>query len=461
MSSLQFYLLFLLCLLSLISSISSLDNKTPISLSLHQFNQNPSPNPWQNLAYLASTSLIRAQHLKNPKPNPNPLLTKSPLFSHAYGGYSISLNFGTPPQKISLLLDTGSDLVWLPCTKNYACKNCTFSNTKTQILPFLPRSSSSSKLIGCKNPKCTWIHTPEFLSNCQNCPPNSTACSQVCPPYAIIYGSGSTAGLLLSETLTFPEKIVSDFGVGCSLFSSNQPAGIAGFGRGPPSLPSQLGLKTFSYCLLSRRFDDTNESSSLILNGGSDSDEKDISYSPFLKNPVAGRSVFSTYYYVQLRKITVGGTRVKIPYHFLWPGSNGNGGTIIDSGTTFTFMVGPVFEQVAREFEMQVRHYKRAYDVETKTGLRPCFNISAEKSVSLPELSFHFKGGAIMSLPLANYFSILGNSDAVCLTVVADGRSGTEISGGPSIIFGNFQQQNYYIEYDLENERLGFRKQTC
>ncbi|XP_058088128.1 probable aspartyl protease At4g16563 [Magnolia sinica] len=452
----SFFLVSLLLFLPLISS-----EITKISLSLHQFPQNSSPDPSQTFTRLAASSLIRAKHLKKPPHSQNALLSNTPLFPHSYGGYSISLNFGTPPQKISLLMDTGSDLVWLPCTNTYVCKNCSFANLPSKIAVFLPKSSSSSKLIGCKNPKCSWIHSQP---NCGKCPPTSLAnCSQVCPPYFVLYGSGSTAGLLLSETLNFPEKKVTDFAVGCSIFSTGQPAGVAGFGRGNSSLPTQLGLKRFSYCLVSHRLDDTGKSSSLVLDstGGSDSGKDGLSYTPILKNPTVGSSAFAVYYYVGLRKVTVGGKSVEIPYRYLSQGSDGNGGTIVDSGTTFTFMEGHVFEPVAREFERLVGYYKRAADMEYRTGLRPCFDVSAEKSLKLPQLAFHFKGGADMALPLANYFSYVGNSGTVCLTIVTDGFTGDGFSGGPSIILGNFQQQNFFLEYDLAKERFGFRPQKC
>ncbi|KAL2496772.1 uncharacterized protein Fot_40529 [Forsythia ovata] len=54
---------------------------------------------------------------------------------------------------------------------------------------------------------------------------------------------GSTGGIAMVETLDLPDKRIPNFVIGCSLFSSYQPAGVAGFGRGLSSLPSQLGLK--------------------------------------------------------------------------------------------------------------------------------------------------------------------------------------------------------------------------
>ncbi|XP_062167816.1 probable aspartyl protease At4g16563 [Alnus glutinosa] len=454
------------CLL-LASSSASIAPKpktttTTITIPLSPFfSKHPSSDPVKTLNSLASASLTRARHLKRPKSS-SPL-AKTQVFPHSYGGYSISLSFGTPPQTTSFLLDTGSSLVWFPCTSRYLCSSCNFPNIDPQKFPtFIPKQSSSSKIVGCENPKCAWIFGPNVLSRCKDCSSSSKTCSQGCPPYFLQYGSGSTAGLLLSETLDFPEKSVPDFVVGCSILSTRQPAGIAGFGRGPESLPSQLGLSKFSHCLLSRRFDDTTESSDLVLYRGHGSAKAPgLSYTPFHKNPITNNSALREYYYLTLRKVIVGNKAVKIPYKFLVPGADGNGGTVVDSGTTFTFMESPVFEPVAREFETQMANYSRALDVEARSGLRPCFNIANQKTVNIPDLTFEFKGGAKLALPFVNYFALAGNVSVVCLTLITDSGVGPGMASGPAIIFGNFQQQNFYVEYDLENERFGFRQQSC
>ncbi|CAA6660614.1 unnamed protein product [Spirodela intermedia] len=322
---------------------------------------------------------------------------------------------------------------------------------------FFPRSSSSVKLIGCRNPKCSWIHPPDFLSRCRYCPVNGSQpdCSPACPPYTVLYGSGSTGGLLLSESLQIAagDSAVANVAVGCSLFSSRQPpAGIAGFGRGPASLPSQLGLRRFSYCLVSRRYDDSaGEHGTAELGGAPASSIDGLSFTPLLQNPSLG-SPFSGYYYLCLRRITVDGKKVKIPHAALVPLPGGDGGTIIDSGTTFTYM---------EERRRVAGRYNRSAAAEELTGLRPCFSPAAEgDDLSLPELAFHFKGGAAMRLPVGNYFAVAGSSGAaVCLTVVTD--AGEAAGGGPSIILGSFQQQNYYMVFDLDQERIGFRRQSC
>ncbi|KAL7613248.1 probable aspartyl protease At4g16563 [Lactuca sativa] len=436
------------------TSSSSSQNTLTLSLTQHISRENKN-NPWlQTISSLASSSIARAHHLKNPKEKTS--TSKIPLFPHSYGGYSVSLSFGSPPQKLSFVMDTGSSLVWFPCTHRYSCSDCNFPNVnKTNIPRFIPKLSSSAKIIGCNNTKCGWVFGSTDPIRCNG--------DQICPAYMLQYGSGSTSGLLLSETMDFDEGDVNDFLVGCSILSTRQPSGIAGFGRGSSSLPVQMGLKKFSYCLLSHRFDDTPVSSKLVLvrnSSNSGAGDSGISYTKFHKNPMSSTAAFQEYYYVTLRKITVGGKTVKIPYGFLVPGSDGNGGTIIDSGTTFTFMDSHVYDLVAKEFENQMSKYKRAADVESESGLRPCFDI-AGKPAEFPELMFHFKGGAKLSLPLADYFSFLGDSGVLCMTIVSSNLVGSNSRIGPSIIIGNYQQQNIYLEYDLENGRLGFKKQIC
>ncbi|XVE99062.1 hypothetical protein REPUB_Repub03eG0164600 [Reevesia pubescens] len=104
-----------------------------------------------------------------------------------------------------------------------------------------------------------------------------------------------------------------------------------------------------------------------------------------------------------------------------------------------------------------MRNYSRAREVENLSSLSPCFNILGYKSIKIMELIFHIKG-AKMALPLANYFSFLVK--IICLMVATDNVVDQGARDGPKIILGNFQQQNYYTEFDLANERFGFTKQS-
>ncbi|KAK9755472.1 hypothetical protein RND81_01G027700 [Saponaria officinalis] len=458
------FLYFVLCFSSSIFILPS--SSTTITLSLSPITSYQ--NSWEFITHIAKTTLQRAHHLKHPKKKPTSLshlhkTSTTPLYPRSYGGYSVSLAFGTPPQAIPLVFDTGSSLVWVPCTSKYTCSNCTFSDVDPKnITTFKPKLSSSSKVIGCLNKKCGWLFGDDVTGRCPGCRPGLRNCSQSCPDYLLQYGLGATTGMALSENLDLPGEVVHDFFLGCSLVSLQQPAGIAGFGRAPNSLPNQLNLKKFSHCLLSRRYADTPKSSKLVLAVADSELIRGVKYTPFRKNPKL--SPYDEYYYISLRKITVGKkqVKVKIPYKLLAPDRNGTGGTIVDSGSTLTFMDRPIFEPLVKELVAQMGHVKRAHGVEAQSKFGLCLNASSSRHISIPELVFHFKGGAKMELALGNYFLFSDDVGALCLTIVTD--TDPAVPGGPTgpaVIIGNYQQQNFYIEYDLEHQRMGFKKHKC
>ncbi|GJN25974.1 hypothetical protein PR202_gb13864 [Eleusine coracana subsp. coracana] len=450
---------------------------TPTILPLYRHLPHVAETAQQHpLSRLAAASLARASHLKHSSSQQHGTGTTTKLYSHSYGGYAFTALLGTPAQQVAMLLDTGSQLTWVPCTSRYQCRNCSFSSSS--IPTFIPKRSSTSRLIGCHNPSCQWVHSKSSNKSSSNSKCDGTN-NNVCPPYAVVYGSGSTAGLLIADTLrTGAGGMVmkKNLVLGCSLVSVHQPpSGLAGFGRGAPSLPAQLGLNKFSYCLLSRRFDDNTAVSGQLLLGAADH-HTNLQYVPLLNKdtPAASMSPYSVYYYLALTGITVAGKPVRLPQRAFVAGANGGGGAIIDSGTTFTYLDPTVFQPVAAAIIAAVGgRYNRSREVEHALGLRPCFAIPrGGPKMELPELSFQFKGGAQMLLPLENYFVVAGithlqkeeekdeEEEAICLAVITDIANGP-VGGGPAIILGSFQQQNYLLQYDLQHHRIGFRRQPC
>ena len=131
---------------------------------------------------------------------------------------------------------------------------------------------------------------------------------------------------------------------------------------------------------------------------------------------------------------------------------------VIDSGTAFTYVEPEIFRAVEEAvMAAAAGKYNRSVIAEKRTGLPLCF-AAADEKVRLPKLSLYFNGGAVMRLPVENSFAVAGGEGAACLAVVTDsgGRR-----GGPAVILGSFQQQNFEVVYDLEKNRLGFRRQTC
>ncbi|KAL3642705.1 hypothetical protein CASFOL_013520 [Castilleja foliolosa] len=432
------WLLHLSLLFSSFFHLFSISSAKSITLSL--FRPSPIGNRLDTLKYHTAASLSRAHHLKH----------TIQLYPRSYGGYSVSLiRFGTPPQNLSFMMDTGSSLVWFPCTTKYTCTHCNISKADPT---FIPKLSSSFKIVTCNSPQCGLLFGPGL-----KCKYPTGTCG-----YQLTYELGNTTGLLVSESLTIPGLSVANFTAGCSISSADvPPGGVVGFGRSPVSLPSQLGLKAFSYCLVSHDFDDnTTMSSDLVLTttpgGGCKRPSAKIQYTLFVSNPA-----FPHFYYVWLQNISIGGVHVKVPANYLALDAKGNGGTIVDSGTTVTQMEKPVFDLVFKELKRQVgNNYSRASNIEQEIGLKPCYNVGVDhkNKPQLPQLTFYFQGGVEMVLPLPNYFTYVDNdSSVVCMTIQNYG----ELERGPAIILGNYQQQDYYMEYDLENNRLGILQHDC
>lgn len=145
---------------------------------------------------------------------------------------------------------------------------------------------------------------------------------------------GSTNGHLLLETL---EETVPNFLVVCSISSTHQAMEVVGFGGTPQSLPSQLDLTKFSYCLLSHFYDDTKESTDLILDFDGELEAKGLSYTPLIPSKsVSTGFLLYGYCYVILLKIVVGDTHIMIPDKFRVLGPDGNGGTKLDTRSPYT-----------------------------------------------------------------------------------------------------------------------------
>ncbi|OEL29340.1 hypothetical protein BAE44_0009641 [Dichanthelium oligosanthes] len=91
------------------------------------------------------------------------------------------------------------------------------------------------------------------------------------------------------------------------LFSSNTTgSGIASFGRGPLSLPSLLKIGNFSYCF-------TNITGSMpspvLLGLPAELYSGAVQTTPLIQSS----SAVPTFYYLSLKSITVGSTRLPVP----------------------------------------------------------------------------------------------------------------------------------------------------
>ncbi|KAG5563046.1 hypothetical protein RHGRI_005705 [Rhododendron griersonianum] len=344
------------------------------------------------------------------------------------GAYLMNFSIGTPPNSYSGLMDTGSDLVWTQCQP---CLECAPQSDPL----FDPKKSSSFSNVSCTSQFCLDL-LPD--SNCN-------------PFYGCVYiygyGSGITSGFLGIETFTFENVKVPNVTFGCGLFNLGfGTEGLIGLGRGPLSLISQLSEPKFSYCLTT--YGDAKPSTLLV--GPQQVAVGANKTTPLLQNPL-----MATFYYLSLEGITVGSVKLPINKTVFEIQPDGSGGVILDSGTTITYLDFRAYILLREQFISQVK--LPLVDVYNVTGLDLCFKLPPNNaSVVLPKLIFHFTGVDV-DLPTENYF--LGNS-----SIFIPGLGVTCLAIEPSFdisIYGNVQQQNYMVLYDLSKNTVSFTPTQC
>ncbi|KAL3522969.1 hypothetical protein ACH5RR_015803 [Cinchona calisaya] len=393
-------------------------------------------------------------------------------------GYLISLNVGTPSQTIQVYMDTGSDLTWVPCGNlSFNCIDCDDYKDSKVMASFSPFSSSSSIRDSCSSSFCIDIHSsdnpydPCTVAGCSLGTLLKSTCYRPCPSFAYTYGEGVVSGILTRDTLkvhgnnpsgAFRE--IPNFCFGCVGTTYREPIGIAGFGKGLLSLTSQLGFlqKGFSHCFLPFKFaNNPNISSPLIVGDQAISSKDHMQFTPMLKCPM-----YPNFYYIGLEAITLSNiTSTEVPLSLREFDSLGNGGMLIDSGTTYTHLPKPLYTDLLNVLQSMIT-YPRARDVEMRSGFDlcyriPCPNNNIFEDDHLPSITFHFLNNVSVALPQGNSFYAMGAPVNFTVVKCLLFQSMDDNEYGPAGVFGSFQQQNMEVVYDLEKGRIGFQPTDC
>ncbi|CAI9787841.1 unnamed protein product [Fraxinus pennsylvanica] len=372
---------------------------------------------------------------------------KLPLRSGAdygIGEYFVTFKVGTLAQRFVLIADTGSDLTWMKC--RYKCQGAMCNQTSSGRRNFRPDWSSSFRTIPCSSRMCK-IELANLLS-----------CSL---PFSIVslYSDGSEAlGLFANETVTIRltngrTERLNNVLVGCTKSSHGTfetSDGVIGLGYSNYSFTHKAVEKfggKFSYCLVDH-LSQKNVSSYLVFGNN-----KQAAVTPPDKMQytelVLGK--INSFYAVNIRGISIGGTMLQIPSQ-VW-NVNGQGGVILDSGTSLTFLTQPAYQPVMSALEHSLSNFSKS-----KLDIEPmdyCFNSTGFNKSMVPKLEFHFADGATFEAPAKS--TVLDAAEGVkCLGFV----SATASWPGTSII-GNIMQQNHIWEFDLINKRLGFARSSC
>ncbi|KAI3445141.1 hypothetical protein Pfo_001806 [Paulownia fortunei] len=335
--------------------------------------------------------------------------------------YIVRARIGTPAQTLLMAVDTSNVAAWIPCTGCVGCSSTTFDSAK----------SSTFRTIPCGAPQCNQVPNPSC---------GGTTCG-----FDLSYGSSSFAANLVQDTLALATDPITGYSFGCiqrATGTSLPPQGLLGLGRGPLSLLSQtpnLYHSMFSYCL--PNYKSVNFSGSLKL--GTKNQPKNIKCTQLLRNPRR-----SSLYYVNLMAIRVGAHVVNIPPTAFAFDANTGGGTVFESGTTFTSLVKPAYTAVRDELRRRMGNAT----VSSLGGFDTCYTVP----IVVPTITFMFSGMNV-TLPQDNFLIRSTSGTTSCLAMAAAPDNVNSVVN----IIASFQQQNHRILIDEPESRLCVAREPC
>jgi len=335
-----------------------------------------------------------------------------------YAYYFVDLVVGTPPQRVSVILDTGSGVCAYPCAN---CGHCGH-----HIDPaFDIAKSSTASWLQCKASRC----------------PVGRCSSGKCSYYQGYTEGSSISGFWFEDMVSLGDMIQHNPQVkarmGChsnenNLFYTQKANGIMGIG--PSALDREYILdkifkdrehishKVFSICL--------SEWGGQFNVGGFDDSYHTGPMVQIQLNP-------GGFYGVSLTQMKVGGTTV-----------NNFGSTMIDSGTTYTYMKSANYKSLANAIEKACGGGTCGG---TKHG-RNCWKL-ANGPGKFPTIKVFFNSVETKWVPQA-YFYRKGKTDTYCYGFEDDGpRANT--------VLGAVWMMHKEIVFDLENRKVGIAPAKC
>ncbi|KDP35660.1 hypothetical protein JCGZ_09098 [Jatropha curcas] len=373
----------------------------------------------------------------------------SKLPFHHNVSLTVSLTVGTPPQNVSMVIDTGSELSWLHCNQ-----------TATYPTSFDPNQSVSYKPIPCSSPTCT-NKTRDFTI------PASCDANNLCHATLSYADASSSEGNLASDMFHMGGSDISGMVFGCmnSVFSSNSDedsknTGLMGMNRGSLSFVSQMGFPKFSYCISGTDF------SGLLLLGESNFTwALPLNYTPLIQMSTPLPYFDRIAYTVHLEGIKVSDKLLPIPKSVFEPDHTGAGQTMVDSGTQFTFLLGPAYTALRTEFLNQTTGVLKVLEDPNfvfQGAMDLCYRVPINQRVfpNLPTVSLVFQGAEMIVSDERLLYrvpgEVRGNDSVHCLSF-----GNSDLLGVEAYVIGHHHQQNVWMEFDLERSRIGLAKVRC
>ncbi|CAF2057610.1 hypothetical protein Bca4012_099152 [Brassica carinata] len=358
------------------------------------------------------------------------------------GLYYTKIKLGSPPKDYHVQVDTGSDILWVNCAPCPKCPVKTDLNIPLSL--YDSKASSTSKKVGCEDDFCSFVSQPDA------CEPMKT-CS-----YHVVYGDGSASdGEFVKDNITLDQvtgdlrtaPLAQEVVFGCGSNQSGQLGktdsavdGIMGFGQANTSIISQLAAarnkkRIFSHCL------DNVNGGGIFAVGEVESPL--VKFTPLVPNQV--------HYNVILKGIDVDGEPVALPPSIAIFG--GNGGTIIDSGTTLAYLPENLYTSLLQKITA-----RQPVKLHTVQETFACFSFTLNTDKAFPVVNLHFEDNLKMSVYPHDYLFSL-RKDLYCFGWQSGGL--TNQDGSDGILLGDLVLSNKLVVYDLDNEVVGWAEHNC
>ncbi|TXG67016.1 hypothetical protein EZV62_008291 [Acer yangbiense] len=315
--------------------------------------------------------------------------------------YMVKIGIGVLGTGYWLILDTGSDLTWIQCKPCVSCYD--------QVDPiFDPKYSSSFRNLSC---------TKEILCHPYFC--NDRQCF-----YGISYGDGSISNGYIAREFF--------------IFNTPSPPFRMKFGCSSKARGELMGK--FSGILGMNM-----EPVSFMDDAYNGRPVQEFKKTPFVANP------FSSNYYLDLQDISINGKRLNLPKDTFKIKGNGQGGCVIDSGTTITRLKSSVYITVKYELEAYFARYgiHRSYGGCGTTRSILCFELPRGFN-AFPSMTYHFSGADLFVEPKHGFlFTISHFAPAIT-------EGDAELT-----ILGSWHQHNIRFIYDTGLRELSFAPEEC
>ncbi|KAL3639294.1 hypothetical protein CASFOL_017201 [Castilleja foliolosa] len=380
---------------------------------------------------------LKQQRLKFGAQN-QPLVSSQGGQTYNYGNAMAWLHYtwidiGTPNNSFLVALDTGSDMLWVPCD----CTACAplslsyYNMLDKELGEYSPSHSSSSKPVPCSNELC------ETGPNCKT--PNAHC------PYSVNYMSDDTSssGYLFEDQLHLvsagvnkqQSSVKANIIVGCGSKQSGDyldgiaPDGLMGLGPGDISVPSLLAKSgliphSFSFCY------DKSYSGRLYFGDRGPASQRSTSFVPLKGNSVA--------YIVEVETYCVGSSCLEET------GFKAQ----VDTGSSFTYLPIDSYEKIVSEFDRQANGTRIAIQ-----GFENCYKARSHEVLKIPsmKLVFSMNQSFVVENPMFHIDDDQGGT--YCLGI-------ERIDGDIGIIGQNFLM-GYRLVFDWEKLKLGWSISNC